>query len=187
MFDISGNYIDNPIRKGVSGKFLSPLRPKIEIETMIKLLDQFTENTLEITITFLPELREKWNETTLGNITEKVIRRSIKNASPNTRMILIGEHSVTGLFHYHGIITNLSGNNVAKLLRACKRHLGRTCIKQVKYDASYKVYMTKSYINDKPPTTCYNIENSMKQEWNYEYTYILINIDNPPQGADATL
>lgn len=148
--------------KARTGVTLSPVRAKNEIRE--KVHENITDAT-ELTITFKPEIQNTWEEGGLKYLTEKTLRRTLKTAPETFRLILVGEHSGTGLFHFHGFFKNLPNDKVAKLRRACSRYLGRTEIKMISYESSYEAYMFKSYeYHEKPP-----------EEWT-KNCYILINV-----------
>lgn len=147
---------------GRSGKTLSPIRP---IEELQKAVTDMIDVGTEITVTFKPELSNRWQEQTLKEVTERVIRKSLKRCPDRAQLVLIGEHSPTGLFHYHGIFRGIPNDHVARLKRACARELGRTEIKMIKYAESYRVYMFKSYA----------ALAELPEEWR-SYSYVAINV-----------
>lgn len=62
-------------------------------------------------------------------------------------IVLIGEHSPQGKFHFHGIYRGISNDLLSKIKRSIVRCLGRTEVKMIKYQQSYIDYMFKSYID----------------------------------------
>lgn len=124
---------------------LSHRRPKRAFEDVKHVVMTFRDEMTELTITFKPELGQRYNEETLADITEMVIRRALRKCPHTARLFLIGEHSPTGLWHYHGGFVGIPADQVSKLRRACTRELGRTEIKMIRYIESYKQYCLKSY------------------------------------------
>lgn len=147
-----------------TGDTLSPVRSKVELEEEIKKkIDKCTE----ITITYKNELIEQWNDGTLKDITEKVLRRVLQRCKiPKTAVIcLIGEHSPVGRFHYHGVFCGIANDKISSLKRACTRHLGRTEIKMISFPESYIKYIFKAY----------STMAELPEQWCYP-SYITINI-----------
>lgn len=135
---------------GESGCTLSPLRPTMTMDEARELISSFdNQKSTEISITFKPEIHDAWQPDTLREITERTIRRclGVRRAPAGARLILIGEFSPLGRWHYHGMFSGIPGDMVSKLKRACVRHLGRTEIKQLKYPDSFKTYMMESYVH----------------------------------------
>lgn len=137
------DYFNGDIKDGEGGsvKPLSPIRP---IKNMEHIVHELIDSSTEITITFNEQLHRTWGELMLKDITQKVIERALKKVKGYT-IVLIGEHSNVGRFHYHGIMRGVPNDMVAKLKRATTRHIGRTEIKMISYTESYEKYMFKSY------------------------------------------
>lgn len=116
----------------------------IEIRNLI--LGAFApEKSSELTVTFKPPLIDNWGEDGLREILEMEIRKALKKAPLNTQVVLIGEHSKSGMFHYHGIIQNAPNNILSCVKRRLNREIGRTMVRQISYYESYIDYMFKSY------------------------------------------
>ena len=73
--------------------------------------------------------------------------KCIKNVK-TAKVIMIGEHSRTGHFHYHGVFCGIPNDVVDKLGRSLRHNLGRTEIKMITFTESYQNYMLKAYRND---------------------------------------
>lgn len=115
------------------------------LECAQDIVHKYIDYATEITITFKPELHNSWLEHTLKEITERTLRKAMKKAPAKASMLLIGEHSPTGLFHYHGIFWGIPNDIVSRIKRACARDLGRTEIKMIRYTETYEKYMFKAY------------------------------------------
>lgn len=144
-----------------------PSRNSVPVENygdIFAKMNKFDElKATEITVTFMPQLHDNWHEESLKGFLEESIRKILKKAPEYAQMLLIGEHSPVGRFHYHGMLQNIPNDFVAKLRRNLTRQIGRIEIKQIKYFDSYKAYMFKSYTDYKP------------EQWR-NYSYIKINI-----------
>jgi len=116
-----------------------------DIQAKLNELEEM--KSTEITVTFKNQLHDHWLELSLKEILESTIRKALRKAPTNSKLILVGEHSNTGRFHYHGIALNIPNDFIAKLKRTLTRQIGRTEIKQISYFESYKIYMVKSYKN----------------------------------------
>lgn len=136
------DYFNGSTEEGVANS-LSPLPPKID--TIVNEVKLWVEKSVEITVTFKEELISIWKEPALSDMVRKIILRYVKMSPTKAGSILIGEHSLVGRYHYHGIIYGMSGDIVAKLKRSLARHIGRVEIKMIKYTESYVMYMFKSY------------------------------------------
>lgn len=131
---------------GGDGNTLSHLRPKLDIQDALQCIRDIDDTiSTEISITFRPELSARWSSTSLAHITETVLRKALKHKRKDIGIILIGEYSEVGRWHYHGMITHSSGDICNLIKRVCARELGRTEIKQISFPESYKTYMMDSY------------------------------------------
>jgi len=134
---------------GGNGNTLSHFRPfsaTLEFEEAEEKLDELDPmKCVGITITFMPCLLDRWHPITLREMVEKQIRKTLKKASEDTGVILIGEFSPVGRWHYHGILYSMSGDIIARLHRACRTHFGRTEVKMIRYHESYIKYLLDSY------------------------------------------
>lgn len=137
----------NGLDYGVDVQPLSHLRQSREkmIDVQSCLKDFEVDKSTEICCTFKPQLHDNWNDLTLKEMLEDSIRRALKKAPTDSKILLIGEHSSSGLLHYHGMMQNIPNNYISNLRRKLNREIGRTIIKQISYFDSYKDYMFKSY------------------------------------------
>jgi len=134
---------------------LSPIRENRVIKVMGEI-DNYLEGIarmngqrcMEITVTFVPQLRDQWHEATLAQILKNAITSVISRKKWDKiecTTILIGEHSDKGMWHYHGIIEGYSNDMIAALNRKLKKTTGRIEIKQITFWDSYVDYIIKSY------------------------------------------
>lgn len=103
------------------------------------------EKCSELTVTFKPVLIDNWGEDGLKDMVELELRKALKKAPLNTQVLLIGEHSKLGMFHYHGLIQNAPNNILSCVKRRLNREIGRTNVRQISYHESYMDYIFKSY------------------------------------------
>lgn len=136
----------------------------IDIVPLQEYAKRHMEHSTEITVTFKQEIHENWYEVAMKEMVEKVIRRSMRRAADTSAVLLIGEHSNVGRFHFHGILHGISNDYVSKIHRALKRHIGRTQVRMVTFPDSYLKYMFKSY------------HTYPEEAWGY-HSYIAINVD----------
>lgn len=82
----------------------------------------------------------------------------------NPDILLIGEHGKEGWckLHYHGVIGGIPNDMMAHYIKLIRSKIGRTELKYIRYEDSYKKYMFKSYREEYPET------------WGYQ-SYIKIN------------
>lgn len=124
-------------------------------------------STLEICITFKPELQMQWEAITLRSIVRERLLKTYKRINiKGKNIILVGEYSPTGMFHYHGLMIGFAGDDVSKIQRALRKDVGRTIIKDVRDFNAYIQYMFKAFyvIEDKKG---YKV--IVKQEWHPEH------------------
>lgn len=121
---------------------LSPRRPLRE-HNLIKIREKLEalSSGMEITITYVPALRQRFNSSTLTDITKHTLEGVLKRH--NFDIVLVGEFSETGLYHMHGIVKAETGRVVDALKRRLGRELGRVEIKQISFTESYINYVLK--------------------------------------------
>lgn len=136
------------------------------MDVLKKCVHKNFDNGTEITITFKPELSYRWHEGTLCEIVLKTIEKVMCKYKRKYKMVLIGEHSDKGVFHYHGIFDDIGNDYVGKLARRLRRDIGRTEIKNTRYFESYISYMFGSYDKHHP-------KGEIPEEW-HPYSYIVI-------------
>lgn len=146
------DYLSGNIEEGGLVQPLSPIRP---MEDVYKLVGDNIDHATEITVTFMEVLHQRWREEMLKDIVEKTLKRVLRKEAKYI-VVLIGEHSEVGRFHYHGIFRGLPNDVVAKMKRNLQRNVGRTEIKAIRYTESYQKYMFKSYKTYPPEKWCYS-------------------------------
>lgn len=127
---------------------LSPIRPKLEnINHVYDILMNSFKEPLEICVTVNETLLSNYNNTSITDMLHKAIAPFFKKAGK--AIILIGEHSNVGRWHYHGMFEGLSNDAKAKLKRVCRKTCGITTIRAITYEKSYIDYIVKSYTRTK--------------------------------------
>lgn len=158
-------------KNGSGGNTLVLPPPEMETpEAFYKhLCDRYGNHwtTLEICVTFKPELQMQWRPIQLREIVRDRLRKSLKRMNQKGKsIILVGEHSPTGMFHYHGLMIGFAGDEVATIQRALRRDIGRTIIKEIRDFNNYITYMFKAFYVIEDNKTLKVIP---KQEWHPEY------------------
>lgn len=130
-----------------------------------KVSNYFGFDSVELTITFKPDIHVRMGERLLKAYVEENLQAVMAKYGKPYCIVLVGEHSPTGLFHYHGIFSGISNDYVSKIKRRVTRQLGRNEIKVIKYITSYINYMFGSFIE--PTTKVVHVE-----QW-HEYNYVV--------------
>lgn len=158
--------------------------PKIgqTLEEVEKLLNDINfMSCSEFTINPKPEFVACLSDAAIRDKIEKHLRRCIvvsikymaryydtsedtikKNISPD--IFLVGEHGKEGFckLHYHGIIKGMPNDMLSHFMKLVRKNIGRSEIKSIRYDESYRKYIFKSYHEEYP------------EMWGY-HSYIRIN------------
>lgn len=119
-------------------------RPQFQETPLTKELRDISEKGIEYTQTFKPELHNNYNSVSLTNILETLLRTYIKRYT--FRVILIGEYSLTGVYHLHGSIL-APPKMVNSLRRRLPREIGRAELKQIRYTETWIKYCMKDEYN----------------------------------------
>lgn len=137
------DYFNGNIRDEAMCNTLSHRRTIIDPDDVLLLRDQLNQisDGIEITITFLPELHNRYNSSTLTQLVKHFFT-SIRLKGDTLDVILIGEFSATGFYHMHGIIKT-SPRVINLVKRKINREIGRTELKMIKYVESYINYIFK--------------------------------------------
>lgn len=155
-----------------------PENGKAEIQHIVDNIDLGSWS--EITINAKPEYIEALSDDSIKDKIEKDIRKKLNTTlqytlfkfdkTPdmikwNPRFLFIGEHGKEGLckLHYHGIVSGIPNDMMAHFIKLVRHTIGRTELKYIRYNDSYKKYMFKSYNEEYP------------EQWGY-HSYIRINI-----------
>lgn len=140
-----GNDIIELLCSGGIENTLSQCRPKLDINGVLKIRQELEKisSGMEMTVTFKPELRDRYNSGTLTNIVRKLLNK-IGNKF-KLQCVLVGEFSDMGVYHMHGIIKTSEGRCIDAVRRLFKRDIGRIEIKQISYVDSYIDYIFKEF------------------------------------------
>lgn len=98
------------------------------------------ENGIEITITFMPELQNRWRPETLTYMVREQFDKY--NKRYDFTLVLIGEFSQTGVYHMHGALKT-EAKMVNSIRRNFGRLFGRTELKGIKYSETWFNYCLK--------------------------------------------
>lgn len=169
-------------KQGGETKVLVVSPPKVgqsleEVEAELKGID--FGSCSEFTINPKPDFIRCLSDVAIRDKIEKVIRRSLmvalrytakKNDTDidrikwNPDILLVGEHGKEGWckLHYHGVISGIPNDVQSHFNKLVQKNIGRSEIRYIKYNESYKKYIFKSYHEEYPET------------WGY-HSYIRIN------------
>lgn len=126
---------------------LSNCRPKMvlkdehpDIEDVRTKLEQISEKGIEITITFKPELQNRYSPKTLTDIVKNILQEYRKRNKFSC--VMVGEFSRVGIYHLHGSIL-APARMINSMRRKMPRELGRTELKAIRYVESWVKYCLK--------------------------------------------
>lgn len=105
-----------------------------------KQIEALAETGLEYTQTYLPQLQARFSPETLTEITHKLLFDYRKRYV--FHVILIGEISLTGMFHMHGVI-KAPPKMINSLKRRLPRELGRAELKMIHNTQTWTKYCFK--------------------------------------------
>ena len=109
------------------------LRP----EECEKVVEDISSKGMTMTVTFKPEIHDRWKPATLTRIVKDIMSKYMKRYK--FRIILIGDYSDRGMYHMHGGIV-APPKMINSLRRRLPREVGRTELKQVKWSESWARY-----------------------------------------------
>lgn len=169
-------YFKQTKKRGGETKALVVSPPKMaqsmaEVKELLNNLDFMSYR--EFTINPKPEFIACLSDAKIRDKIEKQLRRILKVSLNYTAKIndttvdkinwepdifLVGEHGKEGWckLHYHGIITGIPNDIQSHFLKLVKNNIGRSEIKYIKYNESYKKYIFKSYEEEFPETWGYH-------------------------------
>lgn len=129
------DYFKGRLEESGNGDTLSHCPQIGEVE---RILREYSERGIEVTITFKPELRDRWNSKTLTRLVRDILLRHNK-----CKCMIIGEYSKVGVYHMHGSII-AAPRDIATLRRKMSREIGRTEFKAIKWVESWVKYCLKA-------------------------------------------
>jgi len=114
---------------------------------------QFNNNVnqhsnLEFTITFKPQLHNNLSNMALRGIVKGTLQSILKGSRFNNYVKLLYEISPSGLFHYHGVVSDFTREQIMILRKQFNKYIGRTEIKQITHWENYMDYVTKRYTEE---------------------------------------
>lgn len=117
----------------------------------------------ELSITFKPSFTVALSPFSVKDKLEVTIKKCLQRTEEymcklyevnmliwSPHIVLIAEHGPNGdhCLHYHGIIKGLGNDIKHHLLKILRAKIGRTYIRYIQHEQSYKEYMFKSYEDD---------------------------------------
>lgn len=112
-------------------------------ECLMKIKDK----GIEISPTFRPELRLRFKPSTITALLNEYFKK--KSHRHQFSLVLVGEYSLTGIYHMHGIL-DCEPRFASILRREMPREFGRTELKTISYPDSYVDYILKDEKKAKP-------------------------------------
>lgn len=114
---------------------------------------QFNNNVnqhsnLEFTITFKPQLHNNLSNMALRGIVKGTLVSILKGSRFNNYVKLLYEISPSGMYHYHGVISDFTREQIMILRKQFNKYIGRTEIKQITHWENYLDYVTKRYTEE---------------------------------------
>lgn len=116
------------------------------ISWILKHINQMNCN--EITITLKPKIA-CMEYMYIRSFIKQVFRACFGNTPKDSKVIILYEISNSGMFHYHGIITNASVNALNNIRKNLNMYVGRTEIKHIRNMTAYINYMLKRYTTER--------------------------------------
>lgn len=120
-----------------------PQNRDITGENLYKLYEKFKsfcEIGVEVTITFRPELSNRYNSVTLTKMVNDMLCKC--RIRHHFYCMFIGEFSDVGHYHLHGVFIT-SGRTMSTIGNKLKREFGRTEIKNIRHTTCYAAYVFK--------------------------------------------
>lgn len=105
-------------------------------------------NCNEITITLKPRIAVM-EYMYVRSFIKETIKACLGNTTKDSRIILLYEISNSGMFHYHGILSNVSLNALNNIRKNLNEYVGRTEIKYIRNMPAYINYMLKRYTKER--------------------------------------
>lgn len=132
------NLVTMPPEKGAPEKY----------DTYTHLREELSKisSGLEITLTFNPVIHDQWSPEMLTHIVRSYLQS--KQDKYPCSIILVGEFSEVGRYHFHGII-KATPRVINYYKRNLKNEFGRVEFKMIHFVESYLNYVLKSYYNMK--------------------------------------
>lgn len=125
---------------------LSPIRVKLETPQQIKeLMSTEFKEPMELCVTVADNLLAHYNEESITDHIARMVTPFVKREGK--KILLVGEHSPVGRWHYHGLLEGLSHDAISKLRRTLRRHVGINLVRPIRYEETYYSYLAKAYVN----------------------------------------
>lgn len=185
--DIEDYFAERYKITGLSGTYLTPLRPAIVVPAhRIRERVQFNSSKmpLEICITFRNELMIYESGTLMRLVKQRIERFLARHHLYEVKMILVLEHSETGRPHIHGMLGGIPADLMRVLRRNLTKGFGGIHLGMIKYTDSYVKYIFKSYIEEADrvnvPHNYYNLKiaNRGYETWSND-RYLIMGLGNP--------
>jgi len=116
-----------------------------DMDQLREFVEHVSNLGIEITMTFLPELAQKYHPSTLSVMVEDAFLRYKKRYDFN--VVLVGEYSPTGMYHFHGSLA-APVRMINSIRRNFPRTFGRTELKMIRHTEAWAAYVLKAHNDD---------------------------------------
>lgn len=142
------DYFEENTNESGKAEYLVALPPKwkYDISYLKQYMNEIGATGIELTITFLPTLHERYNSRTLTQLLINQFAEYRKRYKFN--LVLIGEFSKTGLYHMHGVL-RAPPRMVGSIRRNFPKRFGRTEVKAIKFVETWTAYCLKKDDDDR--------------------------------------
>lgn len=142
-------YFDGTYGDGEEQNLVSSPPKLIDHETKVELygrLSALCDRGVEVTITFKPQLHDAFTPNVLTQMVRQLLQRYRHRYKFS--IILIGEYSKKGKYHFHGAML-ADGKFTNIIQRRLTREFGRTEIEYIRYSEGWAIYCMKKDDNDR--------------------------------------